>query len=85
MRIGSVANSAMRKRAAGFSASAGSPTLSAPANFSEIILTEDDELRGVRLRGVKNFADPNFEFDLFIAKHSEQEGESLPLMQKVIQ
>jgi hypothetical protein len=53
--------------------------------FSEIILTEDEELRGMRFRGVKSSADPNFEVDLFIAKRGELDGESLPLMQKMIQ
>lgn len=53
--------------------------------FSEIILTEDEELRGMRFRGVKSSADPNFEIDLFIAKTGELDGESLPLMRKMIQ
>lgn len=53
--------------------------------FSEIILTEDEELRGVRFRGVKSSADPNFEIDLFIAKTGDLDGDSLPLMRKMIQ
>lgn len=53
--------------------------------FSEIILTEDEELRGMRFRGVKSSADPNFEIDLFIAKTGDLDGESLPLMRKMIQ
>jgi hypothetical protein len=55
------------------------------SEFSEIILTEDEELRGLRFRGVKNSADPNFEVDLFIGKRGDLDGESLPLMQKMIQ
>ena len=55
------------------------------SEFSEIILTEDEELRGLRFRGVKNSADSNFEVDLFIGKRGEVDGESLPLMQKMIQ
>ena len=53
--------------------------------FREIILTEDEELRGMRFRGVKCSADPNFEIDLFIAKTGDLDGESLPLMRKMIQ
>jgi hypothetical protein len=53
--------------------------------FVEIILTEDEELRGIRFRGVKNSPDPSFEVDLFVAKHGDLDGESLPLMQKMIQ
>ena len=55
------------------------------SEFSEIILTEDEELRGLRFRGVKNSADPNFEVNLFIGKRGELDSESLPLMQKMIQ
>jgi hypothetical protein len=39
----------------------------------------------LRFRGVKNSADPNFEVDLFIGKRGDFDGESLPLMQKMIQ
>ena len=53
--------------------------------FSEIILTEDEELRGMRFRGVKSSVDPDFEIDLFIAKTGDLDGESLPLMRKMIQ
>jgi hypothetical protein len=53
--------------------------------FTEIILTEDEELRGMRFRGAKSSADPNFEVNLFIAKTGELDGKSLPLMQKLIQ
>jgi hypothetical protein len=53
--------------------------------FKEIILTEDEDLLGVRFRHPKGFAASDLEVNLFIAKAGGLNGESMPLMQKLIQ
>jgi len=53
--------------------------------FSEIILTEDEELLGMRFLHPKGLSDSNFEVDLFIAKACGLEGESRPLFERMIQ
>jgi hypothetical protein len=53
--------------------------------FSEIILTEDEELLGMRFLHPQGLPDSNFEVDLFIAKAGGLDGESLPLVERMIQ
>ena len=53
--------------------------------FKEIILTEDEDLLGMRFRQPKGVTSPDFEVNLFIAKAGGLDGESMPLMQKLIQ
>lgn len=53
--------------------------------FSEIILTEDEELLGMRFLHPQGLSDSNFEVDLFIAKAGGLEGESIPLVERMIQ
>ena len=53
--------------------------------FKEIILTEDDDLLGLRLRHPRGFANSDLEVNLFIAKSGGLDGESVPLMQKLVQ
>jgi hypothetical protein len=53
--------------------------------FKEIILTEDEDLVGLRFRYPKGVADSDLEVNLFIAKAGGLNGESMPLMQKLIQ
>jgi hypothetical protein len=49
--------------------------------FGEIVLTEDEEIVGLRFRD----ADSGFEVNLFIAKAGGLDSESLPLVQRMIQ
>jgi hypothetical protein len=53
--------------------------------FSEIILIEDQELLGMRFRNTAGRMDSEFEVNLFIAKGGGLDGESLPLVQRMIQ
>jgi hypothetical protein len=53
--------------------------------FKEITVTEDDDLLGVRFRHPRGYADSDLEINLFIAKSGGLDGESIPLMQKLIQ
>jgi len=53
--------------------------------FEEIILTEDEELLGIRFRHAKGLADSGFEVNLFIAKVGGLDVESIPLVQRMIQ
>jgi hypothetical protein len=53
--------------------------------FDEIILTEDEDLLGMRFRHPKGAADSDLEVNLFIAKAGGLDGESIPLLQKLIQ
>ena len=53
--------------------------------FREIILTEDEELLGMRFLRPKGLSDSNFKVDLFIAKAGGLEGESIPLVERMIQ
>ncbi len=55
------------------------------SEFKEIILTEDEDLLGMRFLHPKGFAHSDLEVNLFIAKAGGLDGESLPLMQKLIQ
>jgi hypothetical protein len=55
------------------------------SEFKEIILTEDEDLLGMRFRHPKGFAHSDLEVNLFIAKAGGLDGESMPLMQKLIQ
>jgi len=53
--------------------------------FEKILLTEDDELLGMRFRLTKGSADSGFEVNLFIAKDRRLDLESTPLVQRMIQ
>jgi hypothetical protein len=53
--------------------------------FDEILLTEDEELLGIRFRQTKGLAESGFEVNLFIAKAGGLDGESIPLVQRMIQ
>jgi hypothetical protein len=53
--------------------------------FKEITLTEDEDLLGVRFRRPRGLPDSDLEVNLFIAKTGGLDGESMPLMQKMIQ
>jgi hypothetical protein len=53
--------------------------------FKEIILTEDEDLLGMRFRHPRGFADSDLEVNLFIAKAGGLDGEAMPLMQRLIQ
>jgi hypothetical protein len=55
------------------------------SEFKEIILTEDEDLLGMRFLHPKGFAHSDLEVNLFIAKAGGLDGESMPLMQKLIQ
>lgn len=55
------------------------------SEFKEIILTEDEDLLGMRFLHPNGFAHSDLEVNLFIAKAGGLDGESLPLMQKLIQ
>ena len=53
--------------------------------FREIILTEDEELLGMRFLHPQGPLDCAFEADLFIAKAGGLDGESIPLVERMIQ
>jgi hypothetical protein len=53
--------------------------------FEEIILTEDEDLLGIRFRHVKGLTDSGFEVNLFIAKVGGLDVESIPLVQRMLQ
>jgi len=53
--------------------------------FREIILTEDEELLGMRFLHPQGPLDCAFEVDLFIAKAGGLDGESIPLVERMIQ
>ena len=52
--------------------------------FGEIVLTEDEEIVGLRFRDIKGSAGSEFEVNLFIAKAGGLDSES-PLVQRMIQ
>ncbi len=53
--------------------------------FGEIVLTEDEEIVGLRLRDTKSTVDSEVEVNLFIGKAGGLDSESLPLVQRMIQ
>jgi len=53
--------------------------------FEEILLTEDEELLGIRFRHPKGSVDSEFEINLFISKAGGLDSESIPLVQRMIQ
>ena len=53
-------------------------------DFGEIVLTEDEEIVGLRFRDTKD-ADSGFEVNLFIAKAGGLDVELTPLVQRMIQ
>lgn len=53
--------------------------------FEEILLTEDEELLGIRFRHTKGSVDSEFEINLFISKAGGLDSESVPLVQRMIQ
>ncbi len=52
--------------------------------YKEIILIEDDELVGLRFRQPDGVL-PGFELDLFIDKNDGLDGDTLPLISRIIQ
>ena len=53
-------------------------------DFGEIVLTEDEEIVGLRFRDTED-ADSGFEVNLFIAKAGGLDVELTPLVQRMIQ
>jgi hypothetical protein len=52
--------------------------------YKEILLTEDDEIVGLRFRRPGGGA-PSFEVNLFIHKHDGLDQDPLPLISKIVQ
>jgi hypothetical protein len=54
------------------------------AQYKEIVLTEDDELLGLRFRQPEGGA-PGFEVNLFIDKHDGFDQDVLPMISRIVQ
>ena len=77
--------SGMPTKAAGVLTAGHTTNMVCTHEFREIILTEDEELLGMRFLHPEGLSDSNFEVDLFIAKAGGLDEESLPLVERMIQ
>ncbi len=52
--------------------------------YKEIILTEDEELLGIRFTQPNGFTATGFEVDLFVDKHDGLDAEFAPLINRIV-